>query len=189
MKKKKRWLLGRMIPKAIGGVSGRGREGGSGSDIAVQQKALKAMLSALLAADEPKCIALYMAENKAGISLQYEMQPSLPLGNDENTPMHYAAAGFMPGLLSRFIEHGGSPNTLNAMNQTCIHLACGGFQSSGSSGQGESCAPQTQAPQSPPSYRRCRRRTPPCMHTRSDSSPRLLQQVSVLAAWSTRWPA
>lgn len=52
MKKKKRWLLGRMIPKAIGGVSGRGREGGSGSDIAVQQKALKAMLSALLAADE-----------------------------------------------------------------------------------------------------------------------------------------
>lgn len=42
---------------------------------------------------QPKCIALYMAENKAGISLQYEMQPSLPLGNDENTPMHYAVGG------------------------------------------------------------------------------------------------
>ena len=35
-------------------------------------------------------IVLYTTEDKAGNSLQFEMHPSLPIGEDENTPMHYA---------------------------------------------------------------------------------------------------
>ncbi len=90
---------------------------------------VKALRSALLAGEEDKAILAYTTVDKAGNSLDKDLHPSLPLdGDGENTPLHYAAAASMGALLGMFIEHGGSPNTVNKSNQTCLHAACGGLQ-------------------------------------------------------------
>ena len=102
-------------------------------------KQTKALLAALVAGDEEKALAIYTAVDKAGDSLQFELHPSLPIGNDDdNTPMHYACYGGMKDILLMFIERGGAPNTLNSQDQTCLHAACLGLASMGvgSSGGG-----------------------------------------------------
>jgi ankyrin repeat protein len=56
------------------------------------------------------------------------MHPSLPIGQNENTPLHLAAAAHAVDLVRIFIDHGGSPNTTNYSNQTCLHASCGGIE-------------------------------------------------------------
>jgi ankyrin repeat protein len=56
------------------------------------------------------------------------MHPSLPIGHNENTPLHLAAAAHAVDLVRIFIDHGGSPNTTNFSNQTCLHASCGGIE-------------------------------------------------------------
>jgi len=94
-------------------------------DKKVQNMQLKSMLHALTSEDEEKAMALYAQTDKNGRCLQLDMHPSLPIGPDDNTPLHLAASGAMFRLIRLFMQHGGVANGFNALDQTSLHAVCG----------------------------------------------------------------
>lgn len=89
---------------------------------------IKALLCALNDENEEKAIAIYFSVDSAARSLELDMHPSLPIGHNENSPLHLAGAAHASNLVKIFIDHGGSPNTTNGSNQTCLHASCGGIE-------------------------------------------------------------
>jgi len=95
---------------------------------AAAPSSVKSFRAAILAGDEEKAILIYKTVTN-GKSLEEELHPSLPFPlkvHDDQTPMHLACLKAMESLILLFIEHGGSPNALNANDETCLHAICRG---------------------------------------------------------------
>lgn len=86
---------------------------------------IKSLRNALLLGnDEKKCIEIYSSD-KNGYCLLVELNPSLPFPTtkkeEQDTPLHLASLNAFKDLLDLFLLHGGTPNTTNSRNETCLH--------------------------------------------------------------------